>query len=104
MRPYSVSTMKKGMVFLNGFVLARVKESKNSKFSVGDLVVGPFGCRTHVISNGEKVEKLDIGDMPSTYGIGILGMPGMTSYFGFLELCQPKAGETVYVNSAAGAV
>lgn len=104
MRPYSIRTMKKGNVFLNNYVLARVKESKNSKFSEGALVVGPFGCRTHVISKGEQVSQLDIGSMPPTYGLGILGMPGMTSYFGFLEICQPKAGETVYVNSAAGAV
>ena len=56
--------------------MTRVKESKNSKFSDGALVVGPFGCRTRVISNGEGVELLDIGNMPPTYGLGVLGLPG----------------------------
>lgn len=46
----------------------------------------------------------DFGGLPSSLGVGILGMPGNTAYFGFLEICQPKAGETVVVTGAAGAV
>ena len=73
-----------------------------------------FGWRTHTIINpndeGDKsfmstITLLpDLGSLPPSIGLGAIGMPGNTAYFGFLDLCQPKAGEVVVVSGAAGAV
>lgn len=46
----------------------------------------------------------DLGDIPTSYALGILGMPGSTAYFGFLEICKPKPGDVVAISGAAGAV
>ncbi|CAG9856262.1 unnamed protein product [Phyllotreta striolata] len=96
--------------FIGGQV-AKIIESKNPKFPVGKYVVGSFGWRTHTISNGNAtlvstptILLPDIGDLPVSVALGVLGMPGNTAYFGLLELCQPKPGETVVVSGAAGAV
>lgn len=93
------------------FPLLRVLESKNAKVPVGAYVVGPFGWRTHTVYNPEKSTDAikpyilpPIGDLPLSLSLGDLGMPGNTAYFGFLEICQPKEGETVVVTGAAGAV
>ncbi|CAH0555608.1 unnamed protein product [Brassicogethes aeneus] len=93
-----------------GLQVAKILESKNPKFPVGKHVVGDFGWRTHTVSNGVTKGQIDhyvfsdFGKLPLSYGVGILGMPGNTAYFGFLEVCKPKAGETVVVSGAAGAV
>src|SRR5204863_4069902 len=74
------------------------------KFAVGDHVVGIFGVQDYALSNGKGVTKIDpkLGTLP-VY-LGTLGMPGMTAYFGLLDIGKPKAGETVVVSGAAGAV
>ncbi|CAH1119664.1 unnamed protein product [Phaedon cochleariae] len=94
-----------------GTQVAKVIESKNPKFPVGKLIVGGFGWRTHTISNGEEEAFLgkpytlpDFGDLSPSLALGVLGMPGNTAYFGFLERSKPKSGETVVVSGAAGAV
>lgn len=90
-----------------GFQVAKVTESHSSKYPVGTLVVGHFGWRTHTIAKDTdaSVYKVpDLAGLPLSAAVGILGMPGMTSYFGLLECCQPKKGETIVVNAAAGAV
>ncbi|KAJ8923381.1 hypothetical protein NQ315_001939 [Exocentrus adspersus] len=111
MRAYSVRT-KPGKTFM-GSQVARVIESKNSKHPVGQYVVGEFGWRTHTISTGEKLPNGFPGawaipdfskKLPLSLALGVLGMPGNTAYFGLLELCQPKPGETLIVSGAAGAV
>ncbi|XP_065910165.1 prostaglandin reductase 1-like [Dysidea avara] len=105
MRPY-MRRFKAGDTMI-GTQVAKVIESKNEKFAVGDYVVGAFGWRTKTISNGEKLSKLDRSmytDKKLSSALGVLGMPGATAYFGFLELCTPKAGETLVVSTAAGAV
>lgn len=85
--------------------VAKITESKNGKFPVGKYILGPFGWRTHTISNGEGVRELpDLQGLPLSLALGMLGMPGNTAYFGFLEICQPQPGETVVVSGAAGAV
>ncbi|HEY6357934.1 MAG TPA: NADP-dependent oxidoreductase, partial [Vicinamibacterales bacterium] len=56
------------------------------------------------VSDGRGLQKLDPGLAPVSAALGVLGMPGMTAYFGFLDICQPKPGETVVVSGAAGAV
>jgi NADPH-dependent curcumin reductase len=82
----------------------RVIESKNEKFAVGDLVVGAFGLQEYALSDGAGVNKVDTRIAPLPVYLGTLGMPGMTAYFGLLEIGQPKEGETLVVSAAAGAV
>nr|AFE88209.1 protaglandin reductase 1 [Penaeus monodon] len=99
---------------VTGTQVAKVIESKNPEWPVGTYVVSPSGWRSHTRLT-EKDFKADnffqkpmklpeMGDLPKSLGLGILGMPGNTAYFGFLEICRPKAGDTVLVNAAAGAV
>jgi NADPH-dependent curcumin reductase CurA len=83
---------------------AEVLESNNPAFETGDHVVGPFGVQEYAASDGASVIKVDPALVPLPVYLGTLGMPGMTAYFGLLEVGQPKAGETVVVSGAAGAV
>jgi len=96
-----------------GYQVAEIMESKNSEYPVGKRVVGHFGWRTHTVVNPNKPASdldskpyvlPDVCGLPNSAAVGILGMPGMTAYFGLLNCCQPKAGETLVVNAAAGAV
>eukprot|EP00794_Sanderia_malayensis_P006989 gene6989-7774_t len=103
MRPYS-KRMKEGDTMI-GTGVGKVTSSMNSSYPEGTLVAGPFGWQSCVVSKGHGVEILgDLEGFPPSYGIGALGMPGMTAYFGLLELCEPRPNETVVVNAAAGAV
>ena len=85
-------------------VVGRVVQSHHPEFAEGDIVQGMFGWQEYAISNGQGVLKVDPALAPISTALGILGMPGMTAYFGLLEVGQPKAGETVVVSGAAGAV
>jgi prostaglandin reductase 1 len=91
-----------------GYQVAEILESKDKNFPVGKKVVGHFGWRTHTISKaGDEAEPYLMPDMyglPNSAAVGLLGMPGMTAYFGLKECCEPKPGETLVVNAAAGAV
>ena len=84
--------------------VAEVMESKNSRFKEGDIVTGMFGWRTHIITDGAGVRKIDKTIAPISTAIGILGMPGMTAYVGLLDIGEPKTGETLVVSAASGAV
>ncbi len=92
-----------GEVMVGG-VVGKVIDSKNSRFQAGDIVEHPFGWQEYGVSDGKVVRKVDPTLAPISTALGILGMPGMTAYFGFLDICQPQAGETVVVSGAAGAV
>ena len=87
-----------------GGAAGRVIESKHEKFTVGDHVVGALGVQEYALSNGAGVTKVDTRIAPLPVYLGTLGMPGMTAYFGLLDIGQPKPGETVVVSAAAGAV
>jgi hypothetical protein len=87
-----------------GGVVGEVIASNNPRFAVGDVVLGEFGWQTHTLINGKGIRKIDPGIAPISTSLGVLGMPGLTAYFGLLEIGQPKAGETVVVSGAAGAV
>ena len=87
-----------------GGTVGEVVESKHPKWAAGDFAVGYWGWQEYCVSDGQGLQKLDPAMAPLSTALGILGMPGMTAYFGFLDLCQPKAGETVVVSGAAGAV
>jgi NADPH-dependent curcumin reductase len=78
--------------------------TKNEKFAVGDSVYGTFGVQEYAISNGKGVQKVDPKLAPLPVYLGVLGMPGMTAYFGLLDIGKPQPGETVVVSGAAGAV
>ena len=84
--------------------VAKVIESKNPGFAVGDIVDIYMGWQQYAISDGRGLRKLDPSIAPVSTALGVLGMPGMTAYFGLLDVCEPKAGETVVVSGAAGAV
>ena len=70
----------------------------------GDFVEGLFGWQEYAVSNGKGVRKLDPALAPVSTALGVLGMPGLTAYFGLLDIGKPRAGETVVVSGAAGAV
>ncbi|MCG6494036.1 NADP-dependent oxidoreductase [Kitasatospora sp. A2-31] len=92
-----------GEVMRAGSVV-EVTESNHPDFRIGDLVVGTFGVQEHVVSDGRGAFRIDpAAAAPSAY-LGALGMPGMTAYFGLLDVGALKEGETVVVSGAAGAV
>jgi NADPH:quinone reductase len=92
-----------GGVMVAGGV-ARVVESKNANFAVGDIVDPYMGWQEYVVSNGRGMRKLDPAAAPVSTALGVLGATGLTAYFGLLDVCNPKPGETVVVSGAAGAV
>lgn len=87
-----------------GGVVAEVVESKSSLFKKGDAVMGFLPWATISIGSADKLRKADIIKFPAEYYLGILGMPGLTGYFGMTDICKPVRGETVVVSGAAGAV
>ncbi|KAM9207553.1 prostaglandin reductase 1 isoform 2-T3 [Dugong dugon] len=90
-----------------GQQVARVVESKNSALPTGTIVVAFSGWTTHSISDGKELEKLPTewpDTLPLSLALGTVGMTGLTAYFGLLDICGVKGGETVMVNAAAGAV
>lgn len=95
--------VKIGEVMVGG-AAGRVLRSRNAKFAEGDYVMGMFGWQEYAVSDGKGVRKLDPSVAPVSTSLGVLGMPGLTAYFGLLTVGQPKAGETVLVSGAAGAV
>ena len=89
---------------MEGGTVGEVIESSHPRFAAGDFVVGRLGWQSHARSNGEGLVKIDPHVVPLSCHLGVAGMPGATAWIGLLEHCQPKAGETVVVSAAAGAV
>ncbi len=87
-----------------GGVIAQVIESKYTDFQVGDIVNASIGWQEYGIAQGEGLRKIDPSIAPISTGAGILGMPGLTAYFGLLEVGKLQDNETVFVSGAAGAV
>ena len=84
--------------------VGRVISSRDPNVAVGDHVVGVLGVQEYAVAKAKGLTKVDPKLVPLPVYLGTLGMPGMTAYFGLLEIGQPKAGETVVVSGAAGAV
>jgi NADPH-dependent curcumin reductase CurA len=84
--------------------VSEVTASNNDRYQKGDIVLSRAGWQTHMLSDGSGLRKLDPAAAPISTALGVLGMPGMTAYTGLLEIGQPKAGETVVVSAASGAV
>ncbi|HJQ59806.1 MAG TPA: NADP-dependent oxidoreductase [Vineibacter sp.] len=84
--------------------VAEIVESRNSRYAAGDVVTGMLDWATHTVHDGRGLRKIDRDAAPLPAHLGILGMPGYTAYHGMLRMGQPKAGETVFVSAATGAV
>ncbi|WCJ21851.1 Zinc-binding dehydrogenase family protein [Euphorbia peplus] len=90
---------------ISGLGVAKVVESRNKNFKEGELVWGTTKWEEYsIITSPESLFKIHNTDLPLSYYTGLLGMPGLTAYAGFHEVCNPKEGEYVYVSAAAGAV
>jgi NADPH-dependent curcumin reductase len=92
-----------GEVMVGGTV-SEVIASKLEGFSPGDIVEGRTGWQEYALSDRTGMRNVDPALGPISTALGVLGMPGMTAYFGLLNVGQPKPGETVVVSAAAGAV
>jgi len=101
-RSYAASVDVGGVMV--GGTVGEVVESRAEGFAKGDFVLGFGGWQDYAILPGKTLRKLDPKAAPLSYTLGILGMPGITAYVGLLDLAQPKAGETVVVSAASGAV
>jgi NADPH-dependent curcumin reductase CurA len=84
--------------------VGHVVASKHPGFREGDDVAGSFGVQQYAVSDGKGVRKVDTRFAPAERYLGALGMPGLTAYFGLLDIGKPQPGETVVVSAAAGAV
>lgn len=124
--PYLRGRMREGRSYVPPFevgqviesgAIGEVVESRSPKFQSGDTVTGMFGWRLYNVAKAEGLMKVatagSAGILPAasaqreptiTTALGVLGMPGLTAYFGLLDIGQPKTGETVVVSGAAGAV
>jgi len=92
-----------GQVMVGGTV-GKVVESNNPKFKPGDHVVAMLGWQQFGLSDGTGVNKVDPNLVPLSTYLGVVGMPGVTAWYGLLDIGQPKPGETVVVAAASGAV
>jgi len=92
-----------GEVMVGGTV-GEVVASEHPKFTRGEFVNGTLGWQEYSLSDGTGVRKVDPSRAPLSYYLGVLGMPGVTAWIGLLDIAQPKAGETVVVSAASGAV
>jgi NADPH-dependent curcumin reductase CurA len=90
---------------IDGFGVAEVIESKHPKYAVGDLIACGAGWADHVLSDGRGyLQKITDRRVPLSLWIGVLGVPGMTAYFGLKRVAELQDGETVVITSAAGPV
>lgn len=87
-----------------GGTIGEVIESKSDRFVVGDMVLAATGWQLYAALPAKQALKLTADDVPLTAYLGVIGMPGITAWTGLMTICQPKAGETVVVDAASGAV
>jgi NADPH-dependent curcumin reductase CurA len=101
--PSYAAPVRVGAVMAGG-TIARVETSLHPGFAAGDLVLAYGGWQSYALSDGAGLTRLDPALDPPSLALGVLGMPGFTAYMGLLEIGQPRAGETVVVAAASGAV
>ncbi|HWY90884.1 MAG TPA: NADP-dependent oxidoreductase, partial [Solirubrobacteraceae bacterium] len=89
---------------MRALAAGRVVASNHPKLTAGDWVTGLLGAQEYAIVSGDALGRVDPGLAPLPTYLGTLGMPGMTAYFGLLDIGRPAEGETVVVSGAAGAV
>lgn len=92
---------------MQGATVGEVLESRHPKFAVGDKVVGMGGWQEYAVVDASlpgALRKVDTAQVPLPYYLGAVGMPGVTAFYGLVKIITPKAGETVVVSAASGAV
>jgi NADPH-dependent curcumin reductase len=89
---------------MGGGSVGEVIESSHSRFKVGDFVVGPGGWQEYAVSDGVGWHAIDAKTIPPQAYLGVVGMPGVTAWYGLNKIIAPKPGETVVVSAASGAV
>lgn len=87
-----------------GGTVGAVVASRNAKFKEGDVVSGYWGWQEYAVQDGRGAMRFDTSLAPMSTSLGVLGMPGLTAYFGLLDIGQPKEGDMVFVSGGAGAV
>jgi len=87
-----------------GQTVGEVVDSRHPGFHKGDKVLSGLGWQLCGVAKGKELRLVDTTRVPASYYLGILGMPGMTAWFGLFEIGKPKAGETLVVSAASGAV
>ncbi len=89
---------------MEGETVGEVIASRDPGFAPGDVVVGPRGWASHLVSSAKFLVKLPRGGAPFSTYLGVLGMPGTTAYSGMTDIGRAKPGETVVISAASGAV
>jgi NADPH-dependent curcumin reductase CurA len=87
-----------------GGTVGVVAVSNDPALAVGDTVVGQLGWQEYGIAEAKQLMKVDTRAVPMSAYLGAVGMPGVTAWYGLKRICEPKAGETVLVSAASGAV
>ena len=87
-----------------GGVVSEVVRSNAPELAPGDIVEGMLGWQEYAAAKPKALRKVDPTIAPISTALGVLGMPGMTAYFGMMDICRPKSGETLVVSAASGAV
>jgi NADPH-dependent curcumin reductase CurA len=106
-RMTGVTTYARGLDLgevVTGGVVGRVLETNDPRCVTGDIVEGLLGWQEYAAAPAKSLRKIDPAAGPISSSLYVLGMPGLTAYFGLLEICRPQPGETVVVSGAAGAV
>ncbi len=111
--PYMRGRMREGPSYaapveiggvMTGGVVGRVVESRTPELAVGDIVDGSLGWQEYAVAGPGALRVVDSSLAPISTAVGVLGMPGMTAYFGLLDVGKPEVGDTVVVSAASGAV
>lgn len=89
---------------ISGGIVGEIIESKSDAFQIGDKVIGMLGWQLYNVVDAKLVRKIDESVAPLSAYLSVLGLTGLTAYFGLLDIGQPKAGETIVVSGAAGSV
>jgi NADPH-dependent curcumin reductase CurA len=92
---------------MQGGIVGEVVESKNPRFQPGDKVVGMGGWQQYSVVNADQpgaLRKVDTTHVPLSHYLGAVGMPGVTAWYGLVKIIAPKAGETMVISAATGAV
>jgi NADPH-dependent curcumin reductase CurA len=92
-----------GAVMVGG-TAGEVVQSNHPEFAAGDTVVGALGWQNWGVADGSTLRKVDTSAIPLSAYLGPMGMPGVTAWVGLLDICAPRAGETLVVTAASGAV
>jgi len=102
--PYMRGRMNDVRSYAASVTVGEVVESNNPALKKGDHVLGYYGWQQYGLSDGRELQKVDGKAAPLSAYLGTLGMPGLTAWFGLIDIGAPKPGETVVVSAAAGAV